>query len=470
MKSTYDVVLVGGGIMSATLAALLHELHPSLSILIVEKLPEAALESSNAFNNAGTGHAGFCEPNYATFKDGVIDVSKAIEVNKAFLQSKEFWAYLVKLGAIKPDFIHRIPHMLLAKGVEDIFLLEKRYEALKKHFLFSDIEFSNSHNEIKQWVPLVGEGFNITEKCAATRVTKGTDVDFGNLTHQLIAHASTFADIQYNAELTDIKRLGKAWDLTINNHVVITKKVFVGAGGAALLFLQKSGINEIDGYGGFPVSGQWLVCNNRDVIVKHHAKVYGKAAIGSPPMSVPHLDTRIINGEKHLIFGPYAGFSTKFLKTGSIFDLFKSINFKNIGVLLKAAVSNFGLTKYLVTEVIKTFQDKFNNLLVYYPNAKKEDWKLFTAGQRVQVIKKKNGKAVIEFGTEVIACSDGSVVGLLGASPGASTAVHIMLDVINRMNLLTDKNKLSSIITSEITENNYLTVEETSSKLLNLVD
>lgn len=470
MMKTYDVVLVGTGIMSATLAALLHELHPSLSILIIEKLPAPALESSNGFNNAGTGHSGFCELNYTTFKDGVVDISKAVEVNKAFLQSKQFWEHLVSLGVLKPNFINRVPHMSFVVGIEDVFVLEKRYEALKKHFLFSDMQFSSSFQEIKEWAPLIMEGSNETDKVAATRVEKGTDVDFGNLTRQLIKHAATFADIAYNAELKDIKKSGEFWDLSVNGYNVICKYVFVGAGGAALPLLQKSGIPEIDGYGGFPVSGQWLICNNKEVIKRHDAKVYGKAAVGSPPMSVPHLDTRIVNGEKHLMFGPYAGFSTKFLKKGNFFDLFKSINLKNIGTMLKAGLSNFGLTKYLVSEVLKTKYEKFEILKSYYPNAKKEDWKLFTAGQRVQVIKKKNGKAVIEFGTEVVGSSDGTIIGLLGASPGASTAVHIMLDVINKMNLPTEGKKLSDIITPEITESNYHVIERNASIILNLVD
>jgi malate dehydrogenase (quinone) len=211
------------------------------------------------------------------------------------------------------------------------------------------------------------------------------------------------------------------------------KFVFIGAGGGSLPLLIKSEIPEGKGFGGFPVSGQWLRCKNREVIEKHNAKVYGKASVGAPPMSVPHLDTRMIEGKKELLFGPYAGFSTKFLKYGSYLDLPLSIKFNNIRPMLSAGIKNIPLTKYLIDQVRQSPEDRLEALKEYLPAAKIEDWELEIAGQRVQVIKKDEKEGgVLEFGTEVVSAADGSIAALLGASPGASTAVSIMLDLLKR--------------------------------------
>ena len=455
MKDKYDIVLLGAGIMSATLAALLHETHPSLTMLIVEGLDKPALESSAALNNAGTGHSGFCELNYTKLENNKVDISKAVEVNKAFLQSKEFWRKLVVAGHITNDFINEVPHISFVSGCENSYHLQLRHAEMQKNHLFSDMEFTRDFDIITEWAPLLTEGRNPTDYVAATRVMRGTDVDYGNLTRQLMKYVSTFADVQYNAQVTRVEQLF-GWNVKINDNIWIeAKHIFVGAGGNALTILQNSEIKEIEGYGGVPVSGQWLVCTNRDTVAKHAAKVYGKPSVGAPPMSVPHLDTRIINGDKQLIFGPYAGFSTKFLKTGSRWDLFASIRLKNIGVILKSALGNFSLTKYLVTEVLKGKRAKFRTLKQYYPNAIKSDWKLVQAGQRVQVIKNDNGKATIEFGTEVVGSSDGTIISLLGASPGASTAVHIMVDVIRKMQLPVNEGdrNIEDVVTVNMDEN-----------------
>ena len=235
---------------------------------------------------------------------------------------------------------------------------------------------------------------------------------------------------------------------------VHTRFIFIGAGGGSLTLLEKSDIPEGDGYGGFPVSGQWLRCTNPEVINRHHAKVYGKAAVGAPPMSVPHLDTRVIEGKTELLFGPYAGFSTRFLKHGSLFDLPKSIKINNILPMMSAGLKNIPLTKYLIEQVRQSPEDRLEALQEYLPNAKMEDWELEIAGQRVQVIKKDaEGGGVLEFGTEVVNAADGSIAALLGASPGASTAVSIMLDLLHRCfseKLASDKwqNKISEMIPS----------------------
>jgi malate dehydrogenase (quinone) len=258
----------------------------------------------------------------------------------------------------------------------------------------------------------------------------------------MIEHLETLPDVTLylHREVRDLeKEADGRWKVTVENLLTddtietFADFVFIGAGGGALPLLQKSDIKEADGYGGFPISGQWLRCTNESIIQQHAAKVYGKASVGAPPMSVPHLDTRIINGKKELLFGPFAGFSTKFLKNGSYFDLPKSFDLKNMFPILAAGWHNLPLTKYLIQQVTQSQDDRLEALKEYYPQAKMEDWELIIAGQRVQVIKKdeKDG-GVLEFGTELVCAGDGSLAALLGASPGASTAVAAMLNVLQQ--------------------------------------
>lgn len=433
----YDITLIGGGIMSATLGKLLKELNPEFKILILESMPQTGLESSGSWNNAGTGHSALCELNYTPEVNGKIDIQKALHITESFEISRQFWSYFVKKEGIDPTkFIHSIPHMSYV-GEDDIAFLKKRYEKMKTHHFYEKMQYSENLSFLIDWIPLVMKSRKYMG--AATYMESGTDVDFGALTKLLIdSLVRDGVEIMYNQKVTDIKYshdewVGDAWQIKHNDEWVESNFVFIGAGGASLLLLEKTGIPESKVYGGFPISGQWLICKNKEVIEQHHAKVYGKASVGAPPMSVPHLDTRIINGEKQLLFGPYAGFSTKFLKNGSYLDLFKSIKISNLWAMIKAGWNNIPLTKYLIKEVTASFEDKFNELLKYYPNAKKEDWEIKKAGQRVQVIKKDKKKGgILEFGTEVVASKDGTMSALLGASPGASTSVHIMLELINK--------------------------------------
>lgn len=439
-----DVVLIGAGIMSATLGLLLKELNPNVTIEIFERLDRAAQESSDAMNNAGTGHAAFCELNYTPEKNGVIDTTKALDICEQFEESRQFWSYLVKNKIIQTpkSFVNTVPHMSFVWGDKNVNFLKNRYEALKKQPLFRDMEYSEDRNTIKNWAPLIIEGRDGNEKVAATQMNLGTDVNFGELTRKMINHQvnQDGVTVTFNTEVVDLKRTNDGkWNVFIKDlktgtkRTITTKFVFIGAGGASILLLEKSGIPEGKAYGGFPVSGQWLVCEDEKLAEQHFAKVYGLASVGAPPMSVPHLDTRYVNGKKSLLFGPYAGFSTKFLKTGSYMDLFNSISMGNIGTMVGAGLDNMDLTKYLISEVMASQDKKLESLKQYFPNAKKQDWRLEIAGQRVQTMKRnKDGKPELAFGTEVVNAADGSLAVLLGASPGASTTVTIMLKLIEK--------------------------------------
>jgi len=440
-----DVVLIGAGIMSATLGIFLKELKPDIRIEIFERLDAVSEESSDAWNNAGTGHSAFCELNYTPQKDdGSIDVSKAEKIAESFEISRQFWSYLVDKKAI-PDpkaFIRDIPHMSFVWGGDNVFYLRKRYQALKDHPLFAGMQYSEKWPQLEQWMPLVMEGRDPGIEVAATRMENGTDVNFGALTRALLNHLKQQGGVQIhlNHEVRDLdKEKDGTWNVMVKDlgnqkkRHVLTSFVFIGAGGGSLPLLEKSNIKEAEGYGGFPVSGQWLKCHNENVIARHDAKVYGKASVGSPPMSVPHLDTRIIDGKKALLFGPYAGFSTKFLKNGSYWDLAGSLELDNLLPMLSAGIHNLPLTRYLIKQASQSDEERFEALKEYFPEAHMPDWELVVAGQRVQVIKKdEEHGGVLEFGTEIVNAADGSIAALLGASPGASTAVAIMLDVLKR--------------------------------------
>ncbi|MTG97840.1 malate dehydrogenase (quinone) [Myroides sp. BIT-d1] len=443
-KSEADVVLIGAGIMSATLGVLLKELKPNLKIEVIERLDSTAAESSDAMNNAGTGHSAFCELNYTPERaDGTIDATKAINIVEQFEVSRQFWTYLLNKNVLKnpQSFIHTVPHMSFVWGKNNVNFLRKRYEELQKYPLFHGMEFSDNPEKIKEWAPLLMEKRELKENYAATYMPLGTDMNFGDLTRQMFQHLEETdgVNVTFNTHVKDITRNGKKWQVSSVDRKTGSKSevsadfVFVGAGGGAILLLQKADIPESKGFGGFPVGGEWLVCRNQEIVQKHLAKVYGLASVGSPPMSVPHLDTRFIDGKQCLLFGPYAGFSTKFLKKGSYWDLLKSLEFNNIGPMLGAGLRNMDLTRYLIGEVLQSNKSRHESLREYFPDAKDEDWTLEQAGQRVQVIKKDaKGRGILQFGTEVVAAGDGSIAALLGASPGASTATSIMVKLLSK--------------------------------------
>ncbi|WP_350238864.1 malate dehydrogenase (quinone) [Pectobacterium colocasium] len=446
-EKTTDVVLIGGGIMSSTLGVYLQELQPDWSIDMVERMDNVAEESSNGWNNAGTGHSAFMELNYTPDNpDGPINISKALEITEAFEVSRQFWSYQVKNGVMNNphSFINSVPHIAFVWGDENTAFLKHRYDAMQHSTLYRGMEFSDDPNTIKEWAPLVMEGRDPAQKIAATRMPIGTDVNYGEITRQLVGAMKTKSNfaLHLNSEVRDIKRnADNTWSVTYadlkngeKESVIKAKFVFIGAGGAALPLLQKSGIPEADLYGGFPVGGEFLVTENPEIVKRHMAKVYGKASVGAPPMSVPHLDTRIFDGKPVLLFGPFATFSSKFLKNGSPWDLIGSVTFSNVMPMTHVGLDNFDLVKYLVGQVMMDDDDRFASLQEYFPNAKKEDWKLVIAGQRVQVIKKDDEKGgVLKLGTEIVSSQDGSIAALLGASPGASTAAPIMLSLLEKV-------------------------------------
>ncbi|GBR09998.1 malate dehydrogenase (quinone) [Gluconobacter frateurii] len=440
-----DVVLIGGGVMSATFAALLKELSPELSITMFETLEHCGQESSKAWNNAGTGHAGNCELNYTPQRpDGSVDISKALAVNTEFDISRQLWSHWVRSGRLADagSFIHACPHVSLVWGKEDVAFLKARYDAMASHHCFDGMEYSEDPAVIADWAPLAMEGRDPSVPVAATRIRSGTDVDFGSLTRSLFSSLEKETGFHsfYRHRVTDlVKTTDGRWRVTgVNTQTgarrsVLTRFVFVGAGGAALPLLQKSGIPEAYRYAGFPVSGLWLQCTDPAITQRHHAKVYGKAPVGSPPMSVPHLDTRVIDGKSCLLFGPYAGFSTKFLKSGSWMDYFRSLNGGNIIPAVTAAKDNLSLMNYLVREVTQSDHKRFRSLLNFYPRASESQWTKIVAGQRVQIIKPDNGlHGVLRFGTELVRSSDQSLVAVLGASPGASIAASVALQVVEK--------------------------------------
>ncbi|PVY76416.1 malate dehydrogenase (quinone) [Tamilnaduibacter salinus] len=444
-SQTTDILLIGGGVMSTTLASLVSQLDSTRHIMLVEQSQSLAGESSDAWNNAGTGHAGYCELNYTPKqRDGRIAIERALDINARFEISLQYWSSLVRQGVL-PDpatFINRVPHLSWVRGQDAVDYLKARHETLSAHPLFDAMRFSDDPGRLAEWLPLMmGQNRSDGEPVAATRVGHGSDVDFGALTRTLGQHLETHSgvDVRLGTRVIDLHKRGKRWQVTLRceatsqTTVVDAGFVFVGAGGAALPLLQKAGVAEAKGYGGFPVSGIWLACENEAIAREHGAKVYGKAPVGAPPMSVPHLDTRVIDGRPALLFGPFAGFTTRFLKQGSRLDLMQSVRSHNLKPMMEVAGTQWPLTRYLIKEALSSREDRLAQLERFLPEYDPDQWQLRYAGQRVQIIKPDaNGRGKLEFGTEVLNTRDRSLAALLGASPGASTSVSAMLDVIER--------------------------------------
>jgi len=440
-----DVVLIGSGVMSANLGALLKCLDPTLKIQVYEATADVAEESSNGWNNAGTGHAGICELSYTPKReaDGSVDPSNVIRIFEQFEYSRQFWGYAVAEGMVDnpKEFINPVAHLSFVHGEEQVEFLKERHKSMSAHHFFSEMEYSTDRETISKWAPLLTEKRG-SVPIAATKMDSGTDVNFGNISRKLLAwlEGRPGCGIATSHRVTDLTKAAKGWDIKIKNSKTgetrtnTAKFVFVGAGGGSLPLLQKSGIPEAKGLGGFPIGGQWLVCENPEIVARHEAKVYGQALDAAPTMAVPHLDTRILDGKKTLLFGPFAAWTTKFLhKKGSFLDLPLSVKPDNIATLVKIGIHNLDLVKYLVQQGTQSMADRMKVLHVFYPAAEAKDWKLIDAGIRVQAIKKTDGEAgIVHYGTEVITNADRTISALLGASPGASVSVHIVLEVIRK--------------------------------------
>ena len=439
-----DVLLVGAGIMSATLGALLRLVEPNWTITLIERLDGAAAESSGPWHNAGTGHAGLCELNYTPQRpDGSIDVSKAIQVNEQFQVTRQFWAYAVSNGLLSDvrSFLNPIPHVSFVKGEADIDYLKRRHVALVDNPLFASMEFIAEDDEFARRLPLMASGRSHSDPIALAWAQDGTDVDFGALTRQLIGYTAQHGmTTLFGHEVRDLRKESDgSWTVTMVNRrteekrKVNAKFVFIGAGGGAVPLLQKSGIREAKGFGGFPVGGAFLRADRPALTGAHQAKVYSLPAAGAPPMAGTHLDNRVINGKPWLVFGPFAGWSPKFLKQGKITDLPRSVRLNNLAPIVTVGLTQVPLVRYLIGELLQSESRRVQALREFAPSAVDSDWELDIAGQRVQVIRRAKGKGgVLEFGTTVLTATDGTIAGLLGASPGASTAVPAMLDVMER--------------------------------------
>jgi malate dehydrogenase (quinone) len=449
-----DVVLIGSGVMSANLGALLKRLDPKLRIQVYEAADELAYESSNGWNNAGTGHAGICEISYTPKPaDGSpVKVQKVIDIFQEFEQSLQFWGHAVASGMIDnpKEFINPIKHVAFVDGEDQVKFLKSRYDGMSAHHFFASMEFTTDHAKVGSWAPLLTEGRDPAQPIAATKMDGGTDINFGNVSRKLLTWLGQQegCSVLASTKVVDLKKVGpvvpdrpgSGWDVTTENthtgakHTVSTKFVFVGAGGGSILLLQKAGLPEAKGLGGFPIGGHWLVCDKPEIVARHQAKVYGANLPEAPTMAVPHLDTRILDGKKTLLFGPFAAFTTRFLhRTGSWTDMPRSVKPHNLLTLLKIGATNIPLVKYLVQQGTQSMAGRMRVMHIFYPNAKAEDWKLVDGGIRVQAIKKTDGEAgIVHFGTEVLTSADKSMSALLGASPGASVCVNIVLEVIKK--------------------------------------
>ncbi|KZX75231.1 malate:quinone oxidoreductase [Oleiphilus sp. HI0009] len=434
-----DVVIIGAGIMGVTFAHIAKTVDPKLNITILERLDQAAGSNSSVFNNAGTGHEANCELNYTPVDEEVISVEKALDIHAQFNVAKQYWANLVKNGIIKDpeSFIHPTKHCTLVNE-DSINLLHMRYKEMASHHFFDEMKLSEDFDEIQSWIPLTMEGRSRHQKMAATRVDHGTDVNFESITKQLAQHMENeqSADIQYN---THVKRVHKSpsgsWLIECEQNGVAKQvradKLFVGAGGGAFPILKASHLPAGRRFSGFPVGGRFLAAEiDKEVAQSYGAKTYGKAAVGAPPMSVPHLDLRVADGKYYLLFGPFATFSPILEKGRGIVEFIRMVHLHDIPNLLNVAREHFPLVTYLFKETFKGESAMLKTLDEFAPGlSNKFNWKVVQAGQRVQIIKDGD----LQMGTEIVTSEDLSYGTLLGASPGASVSPEVMLRCVKTL-------------------------------------
>lgn len=435
-----DVAIIGSGIMSATLAVLLHRLDPRLQIQMIEVTEETSQEASHGWNNAGTGHAGICELSYTPARDdtGKVPIHRALHIFEQFEHSKQFWSYLVANGITNQasDFIHAVPHVCFVQGRDDVDFLQTRHAAMTQHHFFADNVLTSDSDTIAAWAPLLMEG-RPRGPVAATSGA-GTEVDYGRLARQMCNWVSTEENCRVSTgwRAISITKDNRKWDVALQHsqsgeqRFIRAPFVFVGAGGGSLPLLQSTRLPESRGLAGFPIGGQWLVCDETNITSRHCAKVYGATPPSSPSLGAGHLDVRRLNGKRQLLFGPFASWTTRFLKhSGSWMDLPASVRPHNVESLLRTALKNSDLLKYLIQQGLQSMNERMEALRMFYPQAQTEHWRLIDAGIRVQTIKHSD-RGTIHFGTEVFYPADKSLASLLGASPGASVSVNIALEVV----------------------------------------
>jgi malate dehydrogenase (quinone) len=428
--------------MSAHLGAMLKRLDPRLTIEVYEAAPEAARESSDGWNNAGTGHAGLCELNYTpppAIAGAPLDVTGALGIFARFEQSRQFWSYAAAHGlAPRPaEWIRAVPHLSFVRSAAAIDFLRARHAALVAHPFFRGMEFTAERDVLRQWAPLLIEGRD-AGPVAATRIAAGTDVNFGELSRRLLAWLDTQDGCRVftGHRVTQLRRGTRGWELVAHHtesgesRRVAVRFVFLGAGGGTLPLLQATGLPIATGLGAFPIAGQWLVCDRPDIVARHYAKVYGPPPPDSGALGGPHLDVRHLHGQRVLLFGPFATWTTKFLHhTGRLTDLPRSIRRDNLGTLLRTGLRNRVLVRFLVQQALQGMDSRLRALREFYPEARRDDWRLVDAGIRVQAMKKADAGRLY-FGTEVVTAPDGSLAALLGASPGASVSANIALQIV----------------------------------------
>jgi len=441
---TPDVVLIGGGIMSAHLGVMLKRLDPRLTIHLYEAAPEPARESSDGWNNAGTGHAGLCELNYTprpAIAGTPVDVTKAVEIFTRFELSRQFWSYAVTHGlAPRPaEWIRAVPHLSFVRGAAQVAFLRARHAALTAHPFFRAMEFTSDPAVLRRWAPLLIDG-RTAEPVAATKIDAGTDVNFGELSHRLLAWLGTQPGCRVvtGHRVTHLRRDASDWDLTVRDlptgspRRVRARFVFIGAGGGTIPLLRSANLPVARGLAPFPIAGQWLVCDHPDIVARHAAKVYGPPPPDSGALGGPHLDVRHLHGQRVLLFGPFATWTTKFLqRTGRITDLPRAIRTDNIATFLRTGLNNRVLVRFLVSQALQSHASRLRAIREFYPEARSADWRLVDAGIRVQALKKSDAGR-LSFGTEVVTAPDHTLAALLGASPGASVSAHIALEIIQR--------------------------------------
>ncbi|XZE19233.1 malate:quinone oxidoreductase [Pirellulaceae bacterium SH449] len=440
MNTSSDIILIGSGIMSSTLAVMLKQLEPRLRIRLIEATTELAREASDGWNNAGTGHAGICELSYTPVRgpDGKVPIERALKIFEQFEQSKQFWGYLVRnqLVGEPSDFIHSVPHVCLLSGAEGVEFLRDRHAAMQQHHFFKSMKWTTDPDEIHHWAPLVMEGRDSSHVAATSG--EGTEVNYGLLARRMCEWLSVQdeCEVMSGYKVTRLRREHDGWRVEVQSSESREvrqergKFVFVGAGGGCLPLLQSAGLGEFRGLAGFPIGGQWLICDEPSICARHESKVYGATPPSAPSLGAGHLDIRRLNGQRQLLFGPFASWTTRFLKqTGSWSDLLRSVRLDNVTTLVRAGVHNSSMVRYLINQGIQSMEQRLKALREFYPQARAEHWRLQQAGIRVQTIKKTDRGAIF-FGTEVVSTADRTLSALLGASPGASVSVSIALDVV----------------------------------------